>query len=246
VRVPLHLARVTRLRGWEAAVAASIVVLATVALAFGIGWLATTETEATTSSVASPVARVELDLSSGSADIVGGSPSNVELRRVDRYAFGRSAHEQKSLSGGVLRVSSSCPRVVIGSCSSSYRVSVPDGVAVSVRTRRGSVRLAGFRGNAQIQTASGRVAVEAFCGFTLSARTTSGGVAVTTACAAKSIDLSSHSGDIVALVPPGRYRVHTTSGSGHARVSGVTVARTAPFSVTLSSGSGDVALEGGL
>ena len=238
--------RLARLRGWDAAVAVSVVVLALVALALGIGWLASLESHTATATVGGPVATVDLELDSGSATIVGGGPANVLIRRTERAAFGRTPVERRSLSGGVLHVSSACPKVVVGSCAASYRVEVPDGVAVTVRTRGGGVRLSGFRGNAQIQTGSGAVSVDAFCGFTLAARTVSGPVSVTTACAPKTVELSSHSGDIRALVPPGRYRIRASSGSGHARVAGVTSTPAAPFTIGLSSGSGNVTLEGGL
>jgi hypothetical protein len=234
------------LRGWDAAVAASVVVLAVVGLALGIGWLATLQSDTTTATVDGPVETVNLDVGSGSATIVGGGPAGVQIRRNRRAAFGRDPVERQSLAGGVLHLSSTCPKVVVGSCSASYRVVVPDGVAVTVRTRGGGVRLSGFRGNAHIETGSGAVSVDAFCGFTLAATTGSGPVSVTTACAPKTVELSSHSGDIRALVPPGRYRIRASSGSGRARVAGVTSTSSAPFTIGLSSGSGNVTLEGGL
>ena len=239
-------AAVRALRGWNAAVAASAAVLVTLGLAFGIGWLATNDTRTSNFALASPPTSVDLELSSGDAQISGGSPSAVQVERIDRFAFGRSAHEQRSLSGGVLRLSSRCPHVVVGSCSSSYRLTVPDNVAVKVRSASGSVRLSGFRGNARIETRSGAITVDAFCGFGLSATSSSGNVKVTTACAAKSIDLESDTGNVSALVPPGRYDVRATARTGKLHVSGVTRSPDAPFSINLFSRSGDVSLEGGL
>src|SRR5690349_6295998 len=102
-------AAVRALRGWNAAVAASAAVLVALGLALAIGWLATSDTRTTAIALAAPPATVELELSSGDAQIVGGSPSAVEVERIDRFAFGRSAREQRSLSGGVLRLSSRCP-----------------------------------------------------------------------------------------------------------------------------------------
>jgi hypothetical protein len=50
----------------------------------------------------------------------------------------------------------------------------------------------------------------------------------------------------VALVPPGRYRIGASSGSGHERVSGLKGDPAAPFTIDAHSGSGSVTVEGGL
>ncbi|MGI8430198.1 MAG: DUF4097 family beta strand repeat-containing protein [Solirubrobacteraceae bacterium] len=235
-----------RLRGWPAAVVASAVVVAVALLALGVDWLATRHSGITAYAVTRPLTRIELRLSSGTARIVGDSSSIVQVRRADEFSFGHGASERRSLVDGVLRIFSRCPRIILGSCSASYELAVPESVAVNVQSTSGDVRLTGFRGGAAVQTRSGNVNVDAYCGFTLSAKSVSGNVRVTTACAPERLELRSGSGNATALVPPGRYQIRASSGTGGQRVSGVVSSPTAPFTIDVHSTSGNVAVEGGL
>src|SRR5581483_7204962 len=184
-----------RLRGWNAVVAASTLIVAVLALALAIGWLASSGTRIFTYAVASPVTRVELHVASGAVDVVGGA-QRVQVARSDDAAFGRWPTERRSLQDGVLTVYSSCPPIVVGQCSSSYHVTVPDNVNVHVVADGGDVHVSGLRADASILTGSGNVSVDAFCGFMLNAGSGSGSIHVATACAAKAISLHTASGDI--------------------------------------------------
>src|SRR4051794_453383 len=137
-----------RLRGWNAAVAISAVVFVIAGLALGAGWLFSDRSRTTTYAYSGPVKQVSLQLDSGNATIVGSPSATVEVRRTDRYAFGHHARERRTFARGSLAVSSSCPRILVGSCSASYEVAVPETATVEVRTTRGNVRLEGFRGTA--------------------------------------------------------------------------------------------------
>jgi hypothetical protein len=225
---------------------ASVAVLVVVGGALGVGWLTSQRTRTVLYVPPGPVNRVELELSSGSADVVGGRSSEVRVQRIDRFAFGHAATERRSLAGGVLRLASRCPRILVGSCSSSYRLTVPDDVAVAVRTGAGHVHFDGFRGSADIQSGSGDVSVDAFCGFALSAASGSGDVKVVSACAPETLDLRTGSGDATAVVPPGRYRVAARTTSGQRHVRGVLASDQVPFSIAVQSRSGDVTVAGGL
>ncbi len=225
---------------------ASAAILVTVGLALAVGWTATARTRTVLYTPPTPVTRLELDLGSGNADIVGGRTSAVRVQRIDRFAFGHAALEQRSLAGGVLRLASGCPRIILGSCSSSYRVTVPDDISVSVRTGAGHVHFDGFRGSAQIRSGSGDVSVDAFCGFGLSAITGSGSVTVVSACAPEALDVRTDGGDATVIVPPGRYRVAAATLTGRRRVRGVLAGDQAPFSIVVQSRSGDVTVAGGL
>jgi hypothetical protein len=215
-----------------------------VALLVGVGWLASLHSRVTTFSVSGPVTQVNLHLSSGDVVIVGSSSSTIEVRRTDHYSFGHPANEHRSYANGVLGISSRCPRIVVGSCSASYELAVPETVFVTAQTTDGSVRLDGFRGNAAVQTRSGSVDAEAYCGFDLSAASGSGNLRVAAACAPERLQLRSGSGDAVALVPPGRYRV-AASGATR-RVSGIIPDPSAPFTIDAASKSGGVTIQGGL
>jgi hypothetical protein len=232
------------LHGWSAAVALSAAVFVLVALLLGIGWLASRSSRTTTYSYPGAIKQVSLQLGSGDATIVGSPSGAVEVRRTDRYAFGHRAVERRTFTDGGLAVSSACPRILVGSCSASYEVAVPETATVEIRTTSGNVRLEGFRGTANVRTGSGDLDAEAYCGFGISAASGSGDLHVAAACAPQYLQLHTGSGDVVALVPPGRYRIQ--AGGAHRRIAGVTRDENAPFSLDLHSGSGTVTIGGGL
>jgi Putative adhesin len=176
-------------------------------------------------------------------EIDGGSAA-VEVRRVDRFAFGHPATERRSVQGGVLTLVSRCPHQVLGACRAAYRLSVPDNVPVTVRTSSGAVRLSGVRASVQVNTGSGAIAATGFCGHALSAVSDSGTVSAGAECSVEQLTLRSRSGDVHAVVPAGRYRVDAESDSGSSRVRGVTSADDALFQVQALSTSGNVTVDG--
>jgi hypothetical protein len=109
-----------------------------------------------------------------------------------------------------------------------------------VRTTGGDVRSNGYRGTAIIDTLTGDVAVDAWCGFTLRVRAEQGDVRAATACPPENLDLRSATGDVDAQVPPGRYRVDAESDEGTDEVSGLVVAEDAPFTIQALSRGGNV------
>jgi hypothetical protein len=233
-------------RGWQALVGASAVVVVVAGLALGIDWLTSLHSKTTRYVVSAPLRRVVLDVASGNAVIVGTQSSTLEVRRTDRYAFGHPARERRSVSGGVLRISSRCPKIVVGSCSVSYELAVPETVTVSVHATEGSVRFTGFRGTASVRTGAGNVDVEAYCGFDFAATTGSGNVRIAAACSPAHLEVFTRSGNATALVPAGRYRVSAGSGKGQPRVSGVVRDAAAPFTIDMHSGTGKLTIGAGL
>lgn len=234
------------LHGWNAAVAGSGAIVALVILVTGIGWLATLRSNTANYTVSMSVSEVDLQVSSGQVTVAGSSSTALQVRRTDSYSFGHSARERRWVFGGVLHISSECPKTVLGSCSASYQLMVPEAVAVRVQTDSGNVQMTGLDANAAVGTNTGNVDVEAFCGFHLSARSQSGNLYVSSACAPESLSLRTGSGDAVALVPPGSYRLAAHSGLQPPHVTGLVNDPTAPFTIDADSASGSVTVEGGL
>ena len=175
---------------------------------------------------------------------IAGGASAVEVRRTAEFAFGRPPDQSRELDGDVLRIASSCPDTVIGRCRATYRISVSDNVQVNVRTSSGRVRITELSGSARIQTGSGAIAVDGFCGFQLSATSASGDVRGAAGCSPDRMELRSSSGDVHAIVPAARYRVDANSARGSADVRNLDVTDDAPFAVQAISGTGDVLVEG--
>lgn len=234
------------LHGWNAAVAGSAAIVALVILVTGVGWLATLRSDTTTYSVSMSVSKVDLQVSSGQVAVSGSSSTALQVRRTDSYSFGHSARERRWVSGGVLHISSQCPKIALGSCSASYQVMVPEAVAVRVQTDSGNVQMTGLDANAAVVTRTGNVDVEAFCGFHLSTLSQSGNLYVSSACAPESLSLRTSSGNAVALVPPGSYRLVARSGLQPPHVTGLVNDPSAPFTINADSNGGSVTVEGGL
>jgi Putative adhesin len=230
---------------WWWLVAGSAALLIVVALAMGGWWAASTENRIATYRVVGTLTTIELDLGAASLDVVGGGGGAVEVQRTERFAFDQPPTERRAVEGGVLRIAAGCPDTALGTCESAYRIVVPDNVQVNVRTSSGRVRLAGVNASASITTGSGAIAVDAFCGFALTATSESGDVRARTGCSPDRTELRSGSGVVVARVPAGRYRVDAESAGGTARVRGLVVADDASFQIQAISGGDDVLVEGG-
>lgn len=230
---------------WAWLVAVSAVLVGALVVGLAVWWAASRQTRITAYAVQGSLAGLELDVGAGDAEVVGAGQGALEVRRTDRFAFGHPSREQRDVSRGVLRISSTCPVTVPSGCRVSYRVAVPDNVPVTVRTTSGDVRLGAVRTSARIQTDSGAVTVDAFCGFRLTARSRSGEVSASTSCSPERMELRSTDGDVRAVVPRGLYRIDAASDAGPPRVRGVTNADDAPFLIQALSTRGAVEVQGG-
>jgi putative adhesin len=244
VPIPAHSTPHRRPSPWALLVAGSAVVVLGCALVLGVWWLQSSRKQIATYAVRGAVSQITLDLGGADATVVGGGSGRaVEVQRTDQYSFGRRAHANRDVSGGVLRLRSRCPDTVLASCSASYRVKVPDNIPVTVRTSSGDVRFSAYRGSASIATSTGNITVGGYCGFLLQARAETGDVRASTSCSPERLVLRSRSGDVRAIVPAGRYRVDADTDGGTRRVVGLTPAEDAPFQIQALSSAGDVDVE---
>jgi hypothetical protein len=228
---------------WWLVLVSSALLLAALG-AMAIWWIASHETQVAQYRVLGTVSAIELDVGTADVEIVGGASTAVEVRRTAEFAFGRPPAQSRRLDGDVLQISSRCPDTVVGTCSAAYRIGVRENVQVSVITSSGRVRVSSLNGSARIQTGSGSIAVDGFCGFQLSATSSDGDIRGEAACSPDRMELRTSSGDAHAIVPAGRYRVDAASARGNAEVRNVTESDEAPFAVQAISGTGDVIVEG--
>jgi hypothetical protein len=243
-RSPLHMpGRARRASPWWWLVLISSVLLVVTVGAMAVWGIASRETQVATDRVLGTVSAIELDVGTADVEIVGGAPA-VEVRRTAEFAFGRPPEQSRSLDGDVLQISSRCPDTVVGTCRAAYRIAVRDNVQVTVITTSGRVRVSALNGSARLQTGSGPIAVDGFCGFQLVATSASGDVRGAAACSPDRMELRSTGGDVHAIVPAGRYRVDASSSRGSTEVRDLTETDDAPFAVQAISGTGDVLVEG--
>ena len=200
---------------WGRLVTISVFAVLTAALVMAVWWAATTEERTGTYIVRGTVNGITLDIGDADLDIIGGGTQAApQVSRTDRFAFGHPAEAERVVRGGTLRLRSRCPAALIGSCSSSYRLRVPDNVPVTVRTTSGNVSSSGYRGSARVDTTTGDVSFNSWCGFNLQIRADAGDVRAVAACSPERLQLRSRQGRVDALVPPGRYRVDAESDEG--------------------------------
>jgi hypothetical protein len=234
-----------RLSPWGRVVAISALLVVGGVVALVTGGLASRERRLVSYPVSGALQSLAFDLDAGDITIVGGGQRDeVEIRRTERYAFGRVPRTTRTVRAGAFKVTSRCPTSLLARCSVAYRVVVPDNVAVDIRTTSGTVTLRGYRGTAKVASASGAVEIAGYCGNALDARSGSGAIALEAICAPPQTTLRSGSGDVSATLPAGRYDIDAESSSGHERVHGIVADDDAPYSVQVLSTDGDVSVEG--
>jgi Putative adhesin len=216
-----------RITPWGLVLIGSAGTLFAAAAVLGAMWVSSTETRTVSSHLPASLGGIELHVQSGDVAIVGGSRTGVSISGSDRSVFGHGPREQRSLRGGILRITSGCPHMVVGSCSASYRIDVPNNVPISIRTEHGDIRLDGYRG------------------FVLGAASASGDVTVSTACSPERLTLRSDSGDVSATVPPGNYGIQAASSAGSTSVRGLIDDGGAPWAIQALSNTGNVSLSAG-
>jgi hypothetical protein len=231
---------------WSWLVTVSAFALLTAGLVMVVWWAATSEERTGTYLVRGSVSGITLDIGDADLQIVGGgSQAALQVSHTDRFAFGHPAEAERLVRGGTLQLRSRCPDGLLTSCSSSYRLRIPDNVPVRVRTTSGDVSSSGYRGSASVNTRSGNVNFDGWCGFNLQIRADVGNVRAVAACAPQRLQLRARTGSVDALVPPGRYRVDAESDKGRRTVRGVTTGEDAPFQVQALSTTGDVRVGSG-
>jgi hypothetical protein len=231
-----------RAAAWWWLVTISVVILVVVAATLAIWWAASRETRTTSYRVLGDLSGIRLDLGDADVEIDGGATA-VEVRRVDRFAYGAPSDERRTVEDGTLIITSRCPDQVLGSCRASYRLTVPDNVPLEIETTGGSVRVSRVRASVQINSDKGKIEATGFCGFLLRASSDTGAVSAASECSADRLELRSRTGDVHATVPAGRYQIDAQSDSGTTRIRGLSDSDDAPFQIQALSTSGDVTVE---
>lgn len=187
-----------------------IVLVGGVALAIALARAPAT----TTYEAAGPISVVDVETDEGGVELVGTTSDGT--LRAERTAgrWGQARFEQ-SARDGVVVLRAECPGWALLGCGASYRLTVPEGAQVRVRTGGGAIGVAArLTGPVRLETGSGDVTVAAVAGV-LTVRTTSGAISAL-GLEADSIDVTSGSGPVdVAVVgaPPSVVIAETASGS---------------------------------
>lgn len=186
----------------------------------------------------------------------------IRVREMQHYVIGKPAL-QKTRSGGVLTLETTCDTPDVVPCFSNLRISVPAGVELTVDGGRGDVDLRGVdvRG-AHVETGSGHIAfglvgrpgllwahsesggVELISAGAraVDVRSSSGRVDVDVAAKPRRVVVRSDSGDVELTLPRGIYAIKTTSDSGDVRARGLSRNAASASSIDVRTDSGDISL----
>ncbi len=195
------------------------------------------EKDETTLAQPGPVRSLEVDVEVGRVEVVPAGGDEATITRTRRYLVG-APKVSEGLVEGVLRVEAECDALITAGCAVDYRLEVPAGVPVRIRTERGSVsvtdmtgmvevdagagnvRLTRTRGPVKVDTSAGNVEGVDIAPQFLDATTDAGRIRLSMAEAPGRLGLKTGAGNIDVGLPttPGGYRVSTDTGAGKADV----------------------------
>jgi len=181
----------------------------------------TTDTE--TTRVSERVRAIDVDIDTGDVELVRGSQMTVE--QTSEYLISEPDVE-RSVKDGVLTLKSDCGGLFLLDCTTDFRIAVPAGVAVQVRTDVGNVTSTAL--------ASSDVRV----------KTDVGDVDLGLTTAPDRLEALTDVGDVELRLPDAAYATDTDTDVGEIDVNGVVQDDRAPRSVTAKTDVGDITIQG--
>src|SRR5688572_27186540 len=163
-----------------------------------------------------PGGALEIVNVNGRIEAIGSSGTQIEVRaeRIVREHATETAEQRlrdvkmlEDVSASRVRIEAQAPRDegLLGHRSSlnvAYRISVPAGIAVNLRTENGEIQLDNLNGRITVATTNGRVSGTALSG-PLSLESTNGGVQLDFAAVGGDIQVSTINGGIRLGLPAG-------------------------------------------
>ncbi|TDD58385.1 hypothetical protein E1263_19390 [Kribbella antibiotica] len=230
----------------------------------GVYWALTGLTEGTKSGQSTyKLAEHSLVVEGGSisVEIRPGDGDELKIdRQFERNAFGSDPED--SFKDGTLRLKEANCGFLSFNCKTSYVLTVPRDVKLTVKNNSGSVKVSGMTGDTELKTNSGDIVAQSL-GGSLRMESSSGSIAadgltagkVTTKSssgsadlefseAPQSVDAKSSSGDVTIMLPAGdeSYHVETDTSSGD-NERNVKVDPGSTRSLKAKTSSGDIDIE---
>lgn len=230
----------------------------------GVYWALTGLTEGTkTSQDSYPVEGNALRIDSSSAEVevrAGDGPDVKVERQFERNVFG-SDPKEKYDNGKLELRDSGCGFLSFG-CKTSYILTVPKDVQVTLKSSSGDIKVSGLSGGADLKSSSGSIEVhdvggslrlesssgdlegQGLTATSVTTESSSGSVDLDFAEAPLSVDAKASSGDVSIRIPSGdeSYKVDTDTSSGDESAN-VKIDPNSPRTLTAKTSSGDVTIE---
>ena len=190
------------------------------------------------------VTRVEIDADAGTVELRPGSAGSSQVQRTLRWSGDRRPEYSQTTSGDTLKITARCPDGS-GRCETDLVVTVPASTAARATVSAGQISVDGLTGAQDLTLTTGRISGTALGGQPVTARTTTGQVALAFAAPPRSVDAEATTGDVKVQVPDGApYQVDTQVQTGNRRVE-VQNTPGAPNRISARSTTGQVAVTHG-
>ncbi|MFI5695921.1 DUF4097 family beta strand repeat-containing protein [Kribbella sp. NPDC051586] len=190
-----------------------------------------------------------------------GTELKVE-RQSERNVFGSDPKEKYDEGGGKLELDSGGCGFLSFGCKTSYVLTVPRDVKLTVDSSSGDVTVSGFSGGAEVKTSSGDIQVhdvggplrlesssgdvdaDGLTATSVITRSSSGSASLDFTVAPQSVESKSSSGDVSIRIPSGdeSYKVDTDTSSGDESAN-VKIDPNATRTIQAKTSSGDVTIE---
>ncbi|GAA1164194.1 hypothetical protein GCM10009630_72960 [Kribbella jejuensis] len=232
----------------------------------GVYWALTGLTSGARSDQSSyPVDGTTLLVKGGSAtvEVLPGDGTEVKVeRQFERNVFGSDPQEKYDADAHRLQLDGGGCGFLSFGCKTSYVLTVPRNVQLTVESNSGDVTVSGMRAGTTVKTSSGDIAVhdvggpldlrsssgdldaDALNSTSVTTSTSSGSATLEFAVAPQSIESKSSSGDVSIGIPAGdeAYKVDTKTSSGDESAN-VKSDPAATREITARTSSGDVSID---
>lgn len=204
---------------------------------------------------------LRIENSSAEVEVRTGDGTAIQVeRQFGRSVFG-SEPKEKYDNGKLELKDGGCGFLSFG-CRTTYILTVPKDVQVTLKTRSGDVKVSGLSGGADLtsssadievrdvsgslkmKSSSGDLEAQGLTASSVTTETSSGSAELDFALAPETVRAKASSGDVSIRIPTGdeAYKVETDTSSGD-EVSNVKIDPTATRTITAETSSGDVTVE---
>ena len=232
----------------------------------GAYWALTGLTEGTKNSQTSyPVHDSSLLVKGGAAtvEVRPGDGTEIKVeRQFERNVFGSDPNEKYDESEGKLELNSGGCGFLSFGCKTTYVLTVPRDLKLTVESSSGDMTIAGIQGATELKSSSGDIEVhdvrgpldlksssgdleaDGLTATSVTAHSSSGSTSLDFAVAPETVEAKTSSGDVSIRIPSGTetYKVDTDTSSGD-EAANVNNDPNAKRTITAKTSSGDVSIE---
>jgi hypothetical protein len=141
------------------------------------------------------VTAIDLRHAHGNVELVPARGRRVTVEIDSRRGFLGGHDREDELRAGELRLRGSCDFLSPGTCEEDYRIAVPAGVSVAVRTSAGATTARGLRGDLELRSSAGSVRAIDVRGRTVELSSQAGSISAT-GVRARTLRLESKAGAV--------------------------------------------------